>query len=296
VKNTILTAIVLVCVSITSIGCVSQKHADSMQLVNRRLNEQILDLKSRLAECNEQIAAMRNAPVPQDPNLLNRLETVTAERDRLNVALQQAREALVAASQKSILPQELDQDLVELAETNRQLMAYDPQAGKLQLASDLTFALGSTKVSDQATLSLHKLAQIMAKPSAGRYELHIVGHTDNVRIARAATRAKHPTNWHLSVHRAIAVKDVLVKSGVNPQRLQVGGHGEYRPAVPNGRKGAQGNRRVEIYIVPNTYNGPGLAPGQSSSAAPTPAPARPAGGSTAPAAAPATAEPTDFFK
>src|SRR5262249_1394324 len=73
------------------------------------------------------------------------------------------------------------------------------------------------------------------------------------------------TNWHLSAGRAIAVEGVLEKAGVQPVRMGVAGHSEYRPVVSNPAKGgAEANRRVEIYLVPNSYNGPGAAAPEAS--------------------------------
>ncbi|MCK5175184.1 MAG: OmpA family protein, partial [Planctomycetes bacterium] len=63
----------------------------------------------------------------------------------------------------------------------------------------------------------------------------------------------HPTNWHLSVHRAISVLNVMTQNKVSPKRLSVRGFGEFRPAEPNkaDKKGNAANRRVEIFIVPS---------------------------------------------
>jgi chemotaxis protein MotB len=61
----------------------------------------------------------------------------------------------------------------------------------------------------------------------------------------------HPTNWHLSVHRAISVENLMESNGVSPTRISVKGYGEYRPLEANeaGKKGNPKNRRVEIYLV-----------------------------------------------
>lgn len=241
-----------------SIGCVSQKQADDLQTMYRRSQEQIIDLKAQLDEANKRIKAMESTPAPtprmvQDPNLINQLNALKAERNRLNQALVEAKQALIAASQTAVLPVEMDNDLVNLAQSNSALMQYDKKLGMIKFSSDLTFASGSTQISATAKAGLEKLAAVMRKPVAQKYELRIVGHTDNVRIAKPQTKAAHPTNWHLSVHRAIAVEDVLTKAGVAPYRIQVAGDGEYRPIAPNTRKGNPANRRVEIYIVPLTY-------------------------------------------
>jgi len=80
----------------------------------------------------------------------------------------------------------------------------------------------------------------------------IFPHTDDIPIQKPDTRAKHPTNWHLSAHRAISVLEIMTGNKLDAERLSVRGFGEYRPIVPNApsRKGNPQNRRVEIYIVP----------------------------------------------
>tara|TARA_B100000683_G_C12449924_1_gene539685 strand:+ start:160 stop:1089 length:930 start_codon:yes stop_codon:yes gene_type:complete len=247
---------------IGSVGCVSQKQADDLQTLYRRSQEQVIDLKAQLEECNKRVVAMSSQPVPQpqppqvvqDPNLLAQLQSLKSERVRLNQALAEAQQALIAASQTTILPVEMDNDLQQLAQSNGAMMQYDKKLGMIKFSSDLTFASGSTTISAGAKTGLAQLAGIMKQPTAQKYELRIVGHTDNVRIGKPSTKAAHPTNWHLSVHRAIAVKDVLSAAGVDNVRLQVAGNGEYRPVVPNApRRGNAANRRVEIYIVPLNY-------------------------------------------
>ena len=66
------------------------------------------------------------------------------------------------------------------------------------------------------------------------------------------SRQAHPTNLHLSVHRAIAVRNALVKSGVDATQVRVAGDGEFHPLVTNATGGTAENRRVEIYLVPAT--------------------------------------------
>ena len=84
--------------------------------------------------------------------------------------------------------------------------------------------------------------------SRERFELVIMGHTDDV-PAQVFAGTQHPTNMHLSVHRAIAVRDVLVGSGITcGSRVQVAGWGEYRPLIQNETGGTAANRRVEIYL------------------------------------------------
>lgn len=258
--------ILLLAIFMASMGCVSQQHADELQTLYRKCQEQVIELQADLDRKQSEIAALQAGAI--DPNLPNQLSQVQSDRDRLLQALAAAEERLRAIGSSPMLEPELDHALVELARSNPNLMTYSPRLGMVKFQSDLTFALGSAQVSDAAKPSLNQLAQILKGPVADKYEARIVGHTDNVRIGKQATRAKHPSNWHLSVHRSIAVKDVLVSAGLPPTRVGVAGYGEFRPVAPNARKGNQANRRVEIYLVRNPFAtsedaGTGIPTGQT---------------------------------
>ena len=239
-------------------GCASGE-LERLRTEWRTSQEQIAQLKRQLVEKDEQISAIQ-AEQAGKPDLTGKLSELIAERDRMKNALAEAEKRIREAGDvgPSILPEKLDKALMALAEANPELMSYDPQRGMVKFRSDFTFSLGSTAVKAAAADSLNKLAKIISTPVAGRYEVVIVGHTDNVPIKRV--KSLHPTNWHLSVHRAISVKDVLSKSGVSAERLAVKGYGEYRPVVANGAKGSAANRRVEIFLVPSTATGLQPAP------------------------------------
>ena len=85
-----------------------------------------------------------------------------------------------------------------------------------------------------------------------------------MRISKPATLKEHPTNVHLSAHRAISVREALVRDGVGSNRFMIGGYGEFRPIATNARNGNEKNRRVEVYLVAMPTNS--LSP---SEAAPT---------------------------
>jgi chemotaxis protein MotB len=73
--------------------------------------------------------------------------------------------------------------------------------------------------------------------------VEVQGHTDDKPI----NTSRYPSNWELSVDRAMQVSRSLIRLGVNPTQLSVKGFGEYRPLLPNGSDaGRLTNRRVEI--------------------------------------------------
>jgi len=150
------------------------------------------------------------------------------------------------------LPAQVDEALQAFAAANPDLVEYSPAYGMVKLKSDLTFELGSDFVKDSAEAALKKFVAILNDPVAGGFNVFIAGHTDDVPIKREETKRRHPDNWYLSVHRAVAVQQVLEEGGLAPDRICAMGFGEYHPVEPNkpGRKGNEANRRVEIWIVP----------------------------------------------
>jgi chemotaxis protein MotB len=106
-------------------------------------------------------------------------------------------------------------------------------------------------VASTAVAAIKSLCGILNTEEGKEFDVLIAGHTDDIPIQRPATRDKHPTNWHLSVHRAISVLNVMKSNDVEPERMSVRGFGEYRPIAPNepNNKGNEQNRRVEIYII-----------------------------------------------
>ena len=121
----------------------------------------------------------------------------------------------------------------------------------MKFKSDLLFEKGSDTVAASAVEAVKSLCGILNTEEGKKFDVLIAGHTDDIPILKSATLAKHPTNWHLSAHRAISVLKVMESSNVGSKRLSARGFGEYRPVAENkpGKQGNPQNRRVEIYIV-----------------------------------------------
>lgn len=157
-----------------------------------------------------------------------------------------------------------DQALRKLAAANPNLIEYDQARGMLRFASDLTFDSGSDVVKSEARQALTELANVLKSVSGGNYEVHIIGHTDSQPIS-GGTAARHPTNMHLSAHRAISVRRVLGEAGVPWDRMMAAGWADNRPIAPPGPNGnTPANRRVEIFLTAASWT--------SSASSPTPAP------------------------
>ncbi len=237
---------------ILAVGCVPQDRYDSLLSANRSLEEQLMQLESDRDSARSNLDTVRDQLTRATANynelqadksrLQNEVDRMTREYDELL--------ARVSDLDFGPLPLEVESALEELAASYPELLTFDAQRGLIRFASDFTFDLGSASLRSDAQDSLRQLARILNTDEARGFEARIIGHTDNVPIRRAETRQNHPTNVHLSVHRAISVRDALVNSDVNAVRIQVAGYGEHRPAAPNRTGGTPENRRVEIYLTP----------------------------------------------
>lgn len=149
------------------------------------------------------------------------------------------------------LPAALNAALKRFAGEHSTAVAFDAARGTVKWKADLLFAIGSDVVKESSLGALRAFAEVIKSPAAADFEVIVVGHTDKRPIVSSTTKAKHPTNWHLSAHRAISVAFVLRKNGYEPERIGVMGCGEYRPVADDTTEaGSSRNRRVEIYLVP----------------------------------------------
>ncbi len=106
--------------------------------------------------------------------------------------------------------------------------------------SNLEFETGKAIIRTSSFSSLNELAGVLMKRS--EFKLSLSGHTDNI--------GKPETNLTLSKNRTLAVKDYLIKKGIEPDRIKTEWFGQTKPVAPNTTpEGRQQNRRVEMNIV-----------------------------------------------
>jgi len=179
------------------------------------------------------------------------------------------------------LPAPLDSALKKFAAEHPNEVSYDAARGSVKWKADLLFALGSDEVKPGSADSLRGFADILKSPAAADFEVVVVGHTDTRPIVRPETKSRHPTNWHLSTNRAVAVAGILQKNGYPSPRIGAMGCSEYRPVSENASEaGSSQNRRVEIYLVAVGSIVYGSSSGEAR--APAETPARSASRTTAP--------------
>ena len=240
----------LVLVSTLGTGCVSQSQSDAWRKKFQAAKESNLDLRSQLEERDQELDQLRGRTGVNGQ--------LSAEAEALRRQNQQLRDTLAMAQDQlrsvagSPLPVQLSSELESLAAQNPELMTFDPETGMIRFRSDVTFALGKTAVQEEARRLLQQLAGVLSSPSAAGYEVRVVGHTDNVPVSNAANKQKYEDNWGMSAFRAISVMRVLSENGVPQDRMSVAGYGDTQPVEPNGPRGSEANRRVELFLSPQS--------------------------------------------
>ena len=102
------------------------------------------------------------------------------------------------------------------------------------------FAVGSAEPRPELVRVIDKIGPLIAKR---RGMIIVRGHTDN-----RPYKSDNYDNWRLSTARAQMAYYMLVRSGIDAQRIEhVEGYADRRPKLPNDPAAAQ-NRRIEILI------------------------------------------------
>ncbi|MCS7228996.1 MAG: OmpA family protein [Candidatus Kryptonium sp.] len=133
-------------------------------------------------------------------------------------------------------------------QSKKVIVTTSPEGLTIHLLERLLFESGSADLKPEAMTVLDTLAEILKfLPN----KIRIEGHTDN----RPIRSARFPSNWHLSVERALNTAYYLINKGVSPERISIAGYSEYRPIAPNDTEENRAkNRRVDIVII-SSQNG-----------------------------------------
>jgi outer membrane protein OmpA-like peptidoglycan-associated protein len=111
----------------------------------------------------------------------------------------------------------------------------------ISLYDSLLFETGKADISLANQQRIHSFAQRMMTENKN-YNIMLIGHTDNVEKDSASL-------YNLSVQRAEAVRQALIKEGVQEQRITVDGYGDAQPAGNNANPILRKfNRRVQLFI------------------------------------------------
>ncbi len=170
------------------------------------------------------------------------LKTSKQDQDNAHLLRQADGEEAPVDEQQEAVP--IDEALQAFAAEPGVNVSYSKQGAHITFEDFLLFDFGKADINRGGLAFLDKMAALIQKIP---YPVRVEGHTDNVPIHTA----RFPSNWELSIARAVSVVKYFAESGkINPQRLSAVGYGETRPLVPNDSPANRTrNRRVEIVLV-----------------------------------------------
>jgi len=232
-------------------GCVTQGTYDKLE-AQKAQEVGTLQAQRETLERERNTLREDKAALEKDKALLE-TDKSALERDRGrlradNEALERDKAKLLAAgkqteSQYDALVANLSQ---ELKKGELQVRRYKDML-TVEVAEQLFFDSGRAALKDSGKAVLKKVAD--ALKSYEDKAIRVVGHTDNVPIAKSLQQ-RFPSNWELSSARATTVVRFLQEAGIEPERLVATGRAEYAPVAPNDSEaGRQKNRRIEITLI-----------------------------------------------
>lgn len=250
-----LSAVLFLCGCLMLInGCSAE--LENLKIQNDTQRKQIAELRSQtqtatleLEQLKRQLAAAEDKSTIEQEALQQKITALEQDLAKKNELIASMQNQLLSGG--ASLPVELSTMLEDFAR-KEEMVTYDAAQGVVKFKSDLLFEKGSDTVASAAVEAVKSLCGILNSEQGKRFDIIIAGHTDDIPIQKPETLQKHPTNWHLSAHRAISVLNVMAAGNIDSNRMSVRGFSEFRPVAPNqaGKKGNPQNRRVEIYIVP----------------------------------------------
>ena len=236
------------------------------------VKEQLAELEKQRRELQDKM--QKQVDVQQELIGLQESEMAkyTAELERLNAALGAADQELLAQQVKYIeMSNSLNKALADKVAELQDMREYQSEfyrAVKIALGdtesvtadgdrfivqSDILFPTGSYRLSDAGKKQLKLISDVIRDmekkiPSDIEWIIRVDGHTDNKPVV-PGNRA-YSNNMELSLLRATAVVNELVKNGVERKRLVPTGFGDMYPFVPNTDKAnMQKNRRIELKLT-----------------------------------------------
>ena len=245
--------------------------------LNKEYQINIKELEKKIINLAEELGVEKlNLKTEKDKSIKLNLEVTDLNEIilELNTKLSQLQEALsissVAQEKNEIeirdlkikLDEALKEKIGELSEYRSEFFGRLKQILKDQkkinvvgdrfvLQSEILFKSGSAEIGEIGKKKLIEISTLLKSitkkiPEKIDWIIQVEGHTDNIPISND----EFPSNWELSVARAIAVSKIMIDNGIEPKRINVAGYGEFRPLVKNENNlNRNKNRRIELKLT-----------------------------------------------
>jgi outer membrane protein OmpA-like peptidoglycan-associated protein/Tol biopolymer transport system component/ribosomal protein L18E len=175
-------------------------------------------------------------------NVLARIDTVTGEYE-LKLPLASAYTINAAAPNYYPMYESISTGAVKTdVKIYKDLVIIPIEVGQSIRLNNIFFDPGKSILKKESFAELDRVSEFLA--NSPQLKIEIAGHTDNVGAAA--------TNLALSLNRAKAVTDYVIKKGIAKDRVVAKGYGLTKPVANNKTKeGKAQNRRVEFTVLDN---------------------------------------------
>jgi chemotaxis protein MotB len=227
----------------------AHERAKAAELAQKALEDKLAAIdaeRARLSSELDKLSTEKEQLSTEKQLLSTEKEQLSTERDLLSQAVQ-AKEAELARLKATYTDLE-EKMKAEIAEGEIRLSQAE---GRIQvdLVDKILFDSGEAKLSERGAEVLTRLGGVLVGVE-GR-SIQVSGHTDDSPPSQRLA-ATFPTNWELSVARAVnVVRFLQEKAKVPERRLVAAGYGDTHPVASNASpKGRARNRRIEILLIP----------------------------------------------
>jgi chemotaxis protein MotB len=223
---------------------------DSMEAEKIALKKELAGYKDLIKLRDAEIQELKRKFDQKAEELLSNLGKTKEQAEKIEQKLEKTKAKLADLEKESATYKEMNQQMAkEIKDGN---IAISELRGKLRvtLLSQVLFDSGKTTIKKDGLEVLKRVSAVLSK--VHDKDIRIEGHTDSDKIHGSLSQ-KYPTNWELSVARAVNVARFLVeKAGLDPRNMYAAGYGEFRPVVPNDTpENKAKNRRIEIMLTPH---------------------------------------------
>ena len=233
-----------------------QAAADAAQmglLQARRVASGIEADKARAVDEQKRIARLNDELQEKVDSLNNALDAALTDAKARGATILQLRGKLNAAlvAKVSELKRYRSDFLARLSDVLGDRKDIRVVGDRFVLQSEVLFATAKAELGPKGQASIRAVAQSLAEivktiPADVDWVLRVDGHTDQRPIANE----QFPSNWELSVARAVAVVRALADAGIPADRLAAAGFGQHHPLDQAGTAEAnRRNRRIEFKLT-----------------------------------------------
>lgn len=183
-----------------------------------------------------------------------RAAKLAAEMQATEAELLDLRKQREATDKRLAAFRDLTEKFRKLVDTGKLKVTFRQGQMVLELPSGVLFSSGQASLSAGGETALQEILDVLAEFKDRRFL--IAGHTDNIPVKSR----KFVNNWALSTARAVSVVLYMTdKAGFSASNLAAAGYGEFSPVADNSsEEGRAQNRRIEIILVPDLSELPGI--------------------------------------